>query len=80
MAKAQLGNDLGVVDKRESTAAGAISGTSPLGTPLNYIDITKLRARLIAINGTRYTTAYLDVMTVNDMIYALRTLDDAAGV
>lgn len=49
-------------------------------TPLNYAGITQMRARLAAINGARYTSAYLDTMTYNDMIYALRTLDDPTGI
>lgn len=80
MADSLKGTLHGVTDKRKSTSAGAISGTTFLTTPLNYVDITKLRARLIAINGTIYTTARLNTMTLNDMIYALRTLDDAAGI
>ena len=80
MASSMKGTTLGFVDKRKATAANAVSGTSVLGTPLNYFDITKLRARLNTINSTRYTSAYLDTITLNDMIYALRTLDDAAGI
>jgi xanthine dehydrogenase molybdopterin-binding subunit B len=80
MAKADLTNTKGVTDKRNSTAANAVSSTTVLGVPLNYDDITKLRARLTAINAGRYTSAYLDILTKNDMIYALRTLDDPTGI
>ena len=80
MATSLKGTAFGVTDKRKSTAAGAVSGTTFLTTPLNYFDITKLRARLATINAGRYTSAYLDTLTLNDMIYALRTLDDAAGI
>lgn len=80
MARAMLNEDYGFIDKRNSTSAGAVSSTSPLATPLNYDDITKMRARLTAINAGRYTSTYLDILTRNDMVYALRTLDDAAGI
>lgn len=80
MARAIEGEVFGFVDKRLSTAAGAVSSTSVLATPLNYVDVTKMRARLTTLNGARYTSAYLDVLTVNDMVYALRTLDDSAGI
>lgn len=80
MANALKGNPFGITDKRKSTAASAVSGTTVLATPLNYNDITKLRARLAAINAGRYTSAYLDTLTLNDMIYALRTLDDPTGI
>jgi hypothetical protein len=80
MANADLSNTLGVADRRESTNAQAKSSTTPVGTILNYGDVTKLRARLTAINAGRYTSAFLDVMTKNDMVYALRTLDDSGGI
>ena len=80
MARAMLAPSGSFVDKRDSTAANATGSTSLLATPLNYVDITKMRARLTAINSGRYTSAYLDVMTQNDMVYALRTLDDAASI
>jgi hypothetical protein len=80
VANADLTNNMGVPERRESTNTQARSSTSPLGTPLNYADITKLRTRLAAINGARYTSANLDVMTKNDMIYAIRVSDDAAGI
>ena len=48
-----------------------------MATPLEYVDVTKLRTRLTAINGTYFTTAKLNTMTKNDMIYAVRLADDA---
>jgi hypothetical protein len=68
------------VDRRRATAASAVAPLSSTATPLNYADVTKLRARLTAINAGRYTSAYLDTLTLNDMIYALRTLDDPTGI
>lgn len=80
MATSMKGNPFGITDKRKTTSANAVSGTTVLATPLNYNDITKLRARLAAINAGRYTSAFLDTMTMNDMVYALRTLDDPTGI
>ena len=37
--------------------------------------ISAMRARLAAINGTYYTAAVLNMMTVNDMVYAIRVND-----
>lgn len=38
--------------------------------------IAKMRTRLAAINGTTFTSAYLDKMTENDMRFALRQMDE----
>lgn len=76
MANLDIGNFLGVKDKR----AGTGTTTVPFATPTNYDDIASLRARLTVINGTTYTSANLDKMTKNDMIYAVRLNDDVAGM
>ena len=82
MAQNQTKNELMVVDKRlaavqyGSAAANQWSGT----TSANLKDVTALRARLTAISGTTYTPTVLDKMTVNDMIYAVRLNDEAAGI
>lgn len=41
----------------------------------DYGDVTAMRSRLATINGTVYTTAVLDAMTYNDMVYAIRLND-----
>lgn len=64
------------VDKRR--VAGTT--TALVGTPANYSSVGAKRARLAAANPTYYTSARLDDMTDNDMTYALRTIDDAAGI
>lgn len=65
----------GFLDKRK------VSGqtSSNLTTPANLQSIATLRARLTAISGTTYTAARLDAMTKNDMCYAVRLNDEAAG-
>lgn len=46
----------------------------------NYASVSALRTRLTAVNGTYYTTAKLDQMTVNDMVFALRSIDDKTTI
>jgi len=81
MANTQIGSvqELTVPDKRR-TAVSTFASTTPIGTPANYGSISALRTRLAAINGAYYTAAMLDTMTVNDMQYAVKLNDDAAGV
>lgn len=50
---------------------------SLISVPANYIDIASIDVRLAAINGTLYTQARLNSMTLNDKLYALRLSDDA---
>lgn len=53
---------------------------SGFATGGNYISIFALRSRLQAANGTYYTNAKLDQMTVNDMVFALRSIDDRTSI
>lgn len=78
MANTQVGGiDLNFVNARKAIAAPGM--TSDLATPANYGSISSLRTRLAAAQGY-YTATVLDSMTVNDMIYALRTLDDTTSI
>lgn len=77
MANADLG--VGVIDSVDKRKVQGAS-TNPLATPANYASVSALRTRLAAINGSLYTSAYLDTMTKNDMIYAVRLSDDSAGI
>lgn len=76
MAQAELEFPLGIPDKRRTPGQ---TGTS-VATGANYLSVSALRTRLAAANGAYYTNARLDQMTKNDMVYALRTIDDAAGI
>ena len=78
MANAQTHNLLGVTDKRRDINSGANPHSST--TTSNVRDVTAMRARLTAINAGLYTSAYLDNMLVNDMLYAIRLNDEAAGI
>jgi hypothetical protein len=62
-----------VVDKRRGRGQAA----SALATPANYVSLATLEARLLAIGLTQ---AKINQMTLNDMIYAVRVNDDAAGI
>ena len=65
-----------VVDKRKvADGANPISNTSRDNAHSN----TSIDARLAAIGGV-FTTAYIQTMTYNDKIYALRVNDEAAGI
>lgn len=65
-----------VVDKRKvADSANPISNTSRDSTHSN----TAIDARLAAIGGV-YTTAYIQTLTYNDKIYAIRVNDEAAGI
>lgn len=79
MADAQVGQvSLNYVDKRLTQGNdGDLLGTKDTGS--NYNTVENLRARLIAIGGV-YTATYVNSMTVNDMVYAVRLSDDAAGI
>lgn len=78
MAQNNLGNDLGVVDKRQATRAG--SGSDSVTTNANFSDVAAMRTRLNAISATAYSATTLDKMTENDMTWALRQADEAAGI
>lgn len=85
MANVDLGSaGAGFIDKRRganfSSATQALHGGSSLGTPGNYDNINVMRTRLAVINAAYYTAARLDTMSENDMIYALRSADDAASI
>lgn len=78
MADTEHENSIGVTDKRRTQNQTDLPGT--LGTSVNYTDVGSLRTRLEAINAAYYTAARLNEMTKNDMVYAVRVADDAAGI
>lgn len=86
MADIERENPLGYVDKRRNNKGQDAGNTN--GNPVaagtsdasNYASVAGLRARLAAVNGTYYTATRLNLMTKNDMVYAVRLADDAAGV
>ena len=77
MARGMVGNAAGVTAKAgKNYNGGNDSGAGFNNNNIQTIDAA--RARLTAISATSYTTARLDAMTFNDMIYAIRA-HDAAG-
>jgi len=64
------------LDKRRGRGVN----TSVLATPANYGSVALAEARLVAFNAAYYTTARLNQMPYNDLMYALRQADDAAGI
>lgn len=86
MADTELENPLGFVDKRRNNKgvdAGNANGnptTNGTSDSSNYSSVAGLRARLTAVNAGYYTAALLNRMTKNDLVYAVRQADDAAGI
>lgn len=79
MANTQVGS----INMRITNARKAVANpgnTSDLATPSNYGSINSMRTRLAAAQPGYYTSTVLDQMTVNDMIYALRTIDDTTSI
>ena len=66
------------VDRRRTSSVG--NAAISVGTLANYASNAALDARLAAISATTFTAARLELMTQNDKIYALRTLDDNASI
>ena len=68
------------VDGIASSSRAVGASGSNFATPLNYTSISALRSALSTANGTYYTAARLDSMTVNDMVWALRSIQDPATI
>ena len=69
----------GFADKRKVGRVTSVNASN-LATPANYTSISAKRTRLGVINAGYYTTARLNQMTENDMDFAIRLADDAAGI
>ena len=46
----------------------------------NMDNISAMRTRLAAIDGTFYTAARMNTMTYNDMVYAVRVADNPTTI
>jgi hypothetical protein len=75
MPDAMIGVDLPLdfVDVRQLPG----SNTTALANPADFATLASARTKLLA-NGT--TAAQYASMTVNDVVYALRVLEEAAGI
>jgi hypothetical protein len=76
MANVMLGSpDINFTNSLKAVADMG-GGDTDLTTPVNYSSLTAIRARLTAIDAVTYSSANLDTMTINDMVFALRNEDD----
>jgi len=66
-----------LVDKRHTINETSTPAAATFNT--NTEDVYTMRTRLLAIGGI-YTNVYLDKMTRNDMLYAIRLNDELAGI
>lgn len=66
------------ISKAHVTAGSVAKSSDDLATAADYQSITDIDTRLLAIGGI-YTQAYLDSITMNDKIYALKLTDDATN-
>ncbi len=86
MADTEVGNPVGYIDVRRNSKgqdAGTVSpGTqnAAAATATDDATVGALRANLAAANAAFYTTARLNQMTKNDMVYASRLQFNAAGI
>ena len=85
MADLQVGNISGVtaVHKGDADSPTNISGTADPQAGWNNEDldsISAMRTRLAVISPGLYTAAYLNKMTYNDMVYAIRLADDPTSI
>lgn len=85
MANKQIGSldGLGFVNKQR-TGNNVSAGGSLVADVRSYATVTDLRNALQTFNATYYTSALLDRLTTNDMVYAVRVQIDggtsSAGV
>lgn len=70
--------DLCWTDKRRGSSGQ--TNTNPIGTIGNFKDESSIDTRLTAISGTAYSAANLKIMNLNDKIWALRQVDESAGI
>lgn len=87
MAQQRIGNQVGVAaadigggTNKSNLNGGGNNGESLEHTDTDYVSITALKARLTTLDAGFYTTARLNTMTYNDMIYAVRLADAPSTV
>lgn len=79
MADRQIGNLLGVAGRAGININGGNDTDTGLSlTNATPLTIAALRTRLAAIDGAYYTAARLNTMTMNDMVFAVRLLDQSS--
>lgn len=87
MANTQIGTRTGVTaagiggannPSNLNGSVGTAAGTAAWDT--DHTSIDTMRTRLAAIDGTFYTSARLDTLSMNDMEYAIRVNDLATTI
>lgn len=73
IVRVQIPNSTYTPPTTSTTGSGFASGG-------NYISVFALRNRLSTLNATYYTSQKLNEMTVNDMIFALRNMEDPKSI
>jgi hypothetical protein len=63
-----------------ATPGGVTGNPVTAGTVGSYDTVNNLRTRLAALAAGTYTSKVLDGMTKNDMVFALRTIQDAGTI
>lgn len=66
------------LSKAHVVAGSTPVSTDDLATPANYQSSADIDTRLLAIGGI-YTQLYLDTLTFNDKVYALKLNDDSTN-
>jgi len=66
------------ISKAHVIAASAAKSTTDLGAPETYQSPGALDTALLVVGGI-YTQAYLDSLTMNDKIYALKLANDSTA-
>lgn len=87
MADQQLGHPLGFASvsigngtTNRSNLNGSTGAADAGFDGDNYDTIAAMKTRLAAIDGTFYSTATLNKLSYNDMVYAIRTADDPTTI
>ena len=66
-----------IFDIRRSSVANNVKNTSVLATPGDYSSRNAIEAKLLTQG---YTQAALNLLSMNDLIYACRVKNDSAGI
>lgn len=77
MAQIQLGT---VVDFNFTNSNHVNDSDGDVADAVDYTSITTLKATLAAYDAFTYTTVALDAMTVNDMVFAVRSIQDPTTI
>lgn len=82
MAQHQIGNiePTGFINKTRAVAKSAAVTSAMAADMSNYASIDAMRTVLNTANSAYYTNARMDGMTVNDLTYAVRLLNDAGTI